>query len=179
MHGGPYLRAEAPREVDPSVPRGPCHDARALASGTPRPARQIDRVGENGYDGAVAKVLIIDDDFEIVSILTEILKREGHDIESAPEPVEGMQKSRKVKPDLIILDYHMPGNTGAHLFESLRRNSATKDTPILFMSGEASPEHILSELTDNDNSRFLPKPVPLDEFRKTIREMLAGAKKGA
>lgn len=123
----------------------------------------------------MARVLIIDDDYEIVSILSEILKREGHEIESAPEPVEGMQKSRKVKPDLIILDYHMPGNTGAHLYESLRRNSATKLTPILFMSGEASPDQILAEITDTEGSRFLPKPVHLDEFRAVIREMLAEA----
>ena len=124
----------------------------------------------------MARVLIIDDDFEIVSILTEILKLEGHEIDSAPEPVEGMQKSRKIKPDLIILDYHMPGNTGAHLFESLRRNNATKTTPILFMSGEADPELIMSEISDSAGSRFLPKPVKLEEFRKTIREMLAAPK---
>lgn len=127
----------------------------------------------------MARVLIIDDDFEIVSILTEILKHEGHDIESAGDPVEGMQKSRKAKPDLIILDYHMPGNTGSHLFESLRRNNATKTTPILFMSGEASPDLILSEVSDSAGSRFLPKPVKLEEFRRTIREMLAQPQPGA
>lgn len=127
----------------------------------------------------MARVLIIDDDFEIVSILTEILKHEGHEIESAGDPVEGMQKSRKVKPDLIILDYHMPGNTGSHLFESLRRNNATKETPILFMSGEASPDQILAEVSDSSGSRFLPKPVKLEEFRRTIREMLAQSKSGA
>jgi two-component system OmpR family response regulator len=126
----------------------------------------------------VAKVLIIDDDFEIVSILGEILKREGHEVDSANEPVEGMQKARKLKPDLIILDYHMPGNTGAHLFESLRRNSGTAATPILFMSGEATPDQILAEVSDSEGSRFLPKPVPLEDFRRTIREMLAAAKKG-
>ena len=87
-----------------------------------------------------------------------------------------MQKSRKFTPDLIILDYHMPGNTGAHLYESLRRNNATKTTPILFMSGEASPDQILSEISDTEASRFLPKPVPLAEFRTTIRELLAGKK---
>ena len=124
----------------------------------------------------MARVLIIDDDFEIVSILSEILKHEGHDVESAGDPVEGMQKSRKFTPDLIILDYHMPGNTGAHLYESLRRNNATKTTPILFMSGEASPDQILSEISDTEASRFLPKPVPLAEFRTTIRELLAGKK---
>ena len=121
----------------------------------------------------MARVLIIDDDFEIVSILTEILKHEGHEVSSAGDPVEGMQASRKVKADLIILDYHMPGNTGSHLFESLRRNNATKDTPILFMSGEASPDQILSEVSDSAGSRFLPKPVKLEEFRRAIREMLA------
>lgn len=124
----------------------------------------------------MARVLIIDDDFEIVSILTEILNHEGHEVSSAGDPVEGMQKSRSVKPDLIILDYHMPGNTGAHLYESLRRNNATKLTPILFMSGEASPDLILSEISDTEASRFLPKPVPLAEFRRAIREMLAGQK---
>ena len=61
----------------------------------------------------MARVLIIDDDFEIVAILTEILKHEGHEISSAGEPVSGMQMARKVKPELIILDYHMPGNTGS------------------------------------------------------------------
>jgi len=83
-----------------------------------------------------------------------------------------MQKARSLKPDLIILDYHMPGNTGAHLFESLRRNQGSRLTPILFMSGEASPEDILSEISDAAASQYLPKPVHLDEFRKAVRELL-------
>jgi CheY-like chemotaxis protein len=124
----------------------------------------------------MSRVLIIDDDFEIVQILTEVLTRMGHETDSAGDPVEGMQKSRKLSPDLIILDYHMPGNTGAHLYESLRRNNATKITPILFMSGEASPDQILAEISDTEWSRFLPKPVPLADFRRTVTEMLAGKK---
>lgn len=123
----------------------------------------------------MARVLIIDDDFEIIAIITEILKVEGHEVFSAGEPVEGMNTARKVKPDLMILDYHMPGNTGSHLYESFRRNNATKTTPILFMSGEADPAQIMAEISDTEGSRFLPKPVKLEEFRRTIREMLAGA----
>ena len=121
----------------------------------------------------MARILIIDDDFEIVSIITEVLKHDGHEVSSAPDPVEGMTKSRTINPELIILDYHMPGNTGAHLYESLRRNNATKATPILFMSGEADPEKILSEISDTKGSRFLPKPIHLAELRKTISELLA------
>ena len=124
----------------------------------------------------MSRVLIIDDDFEIVAILTEVLTHMGHEASSAGDPIEGMQKSRALKPDLIILDYHMPGNTGAHLYESLRRNNATKLTPILFMSGEASPELILAEISDTSGSRFLAKPVALADFRRTVGEMLSGAK---
>ena len=103
------------------------------------------------------------------------LKREGHEVDSAGEAVEGMQKARSLKPDLIILDYHMPGMTGAHLFESLRRNQASRNTPILFMSGEASPETILSEISDSVSARFLAKPVHLEDFRKAIKEMLSAS----
>ena len=121
----------------------------------------------------MAKILIIDDDYSIVELLTDILVREGHGVDTAGEAVEGMQKARTLKPDLIILDYHMPGMTGAHLFESLRRNQATHLTPILFMSGEASGEEILQEIADPDGASFLAKPVHLEEFRKAVREMLA------
>lgn len=121
----------------------------------------------------MAKVLIVDDDLEIVNLLSEVLKKDGHQVDSASEPVEGMRKARALKPDLVILDYHMPGSTGAHLFESLRRNRQSRLTPILFMSGEASPEQILAEITDTEASQFLSKPVHLDEFRKAVRELLA------
>jgi CheY-like chemotaxis protein len=121
----------------------------------------------------MAKILVIDDDYSIVELLTDILTHEGHSVESAGEAVEGMQKSRSLKPDLIILDYHMPGMTGAHLFESLRRNQATHLTPILFMSGEATGEDILKEIADPEGACFLAKPVHLDDFRDAVRELLA------
>ena len=121
----------------------------------------------------MAKILIVDDDFEIVTLLGDILRNDGHLVDSAGEPVEGMQKARVMKPDLIILDYHMPGVTGAHLFESLRRNQSSRMTPILFMSGEASPEMILREISDPEGSQFLAKPVHLEEFRKAVRDLLS------
>lgn len=121
---------------------------------------------------AMAKILIVDDDFSIVTLLEEILKKEGHEVDSASEAVDGMRKARVMLPDLIILDFHMPGTDGAHLFESLRRNQASRLTPILFMSGEASPEEILGKISDPAGSQFLAKPVHVEDFRKAVRELL-------
>jgi CheY-like chemotaxis protein len=122
----------------------------------------------------MARLLIVDDDDDLAQILTLSLKSLGHEVASANDPTAGLQMARQFKPDLILLDYHMPGATGAHLFEAFRRNSATAKTPILFMSGEASPAQVLSEVCDSALSRFIPKPVKLDVLQKSIEEMLAG-----
>ncbi len=120
----------------------------------------------------MAKILIIDDDFSIVELLTDILTHDGHEVTAANEAVEGMQKARTAKPDLVILDYHMPGMSGAHLYESLRRNQATHQTPVLFMSGEASADDILNEISDPAGASFLAKPIHLQDFRKAIAKLL-------
>jgi DNA-binding response OmpR family regulator len=120
------------------------------------------------------KILVVDDDFEIISLVTEILEKEGYQVESALEASTGMQKAREGHPDLIIIDFHMPGSNGAHLFENLRRNSSSALTPILFISGEVSQEEIFLETCDSEGCRFLAKPVSIEDLRKTIHEMLEG-----
>jgi len=123
------------------------------------------------------RILIVDDDHDLVQILTISLKGLGHDLASAGDPATGLQVARQFKPDLVLLDYHMPGATGAHLFEAFRRNAATARTPILFMSGEATPAQVLGEVADPSLSRFISKPVRLADLKKLIDEMLAGARR--
>jgi len=123
----------------------------------------------------MARVLIVDDDTDLVQLLKMALEPAGHEVASANDPATGLETCRKFGPEIILLDYHMPGSTGAHLFETFRRNQATAKTPILFMSGEASPDHVLDEISDTSNSRFIPKPVQISELRRIIAEMLAGA----
>ena len=125
----------------------------------------------------MAKILIVDDDTDLVSILTKALEVAGYEVASANEPRSGLERARQAKPDLIILDFHMPGETGAHLFESFRRNGATATTPILFMSGEATQDEIQSQTADFANTRFLAKPAHIADLQRTIKEML-GQKAG-
>ena len=122
------------------------------------------------------RILIIDDDADLVQILSIALGNAGYETATAGDPASGFETCRKVKPDMILLDYHMPGNTGAHLFETLRRNNATARTPILFMSAIASAEQVLAEVDEPALSRFLSKPVQITRLLHTIEEMLAAAK---
>jgi len=118
---------------------------------------------------------MIDDDEDLVQLLTILLKDSNYEVASAGDAAEGLEVCRKFHPDVIILDYHLPGSTGAHLFETFRRNKATARTPILFMSAVASAEEILAEIDEPDISRFMAKPVNTKAFLGTLKEMLAAA----
>lgn len=120
----------------------------------------------------MAKILIVDDDADLVQIITQALQPAGYEVHWAAEALAGMEKARKLRPDVILLDYHMPGTTGAHLFESFRRNQATADIPILFMSGEATHEQIRLEIAEDRRTKFLPKPAHINEIRQAIAELL-------
>jgi len=144
--------------------------------GMQRPASRGRQEGAGFYKrynhSNVAKILIVDDDADLVTIISQALRDYGHEVHWAEEAVAGMEKARKLKPDVILLDYHMPGTTGAHLFESFRRNSTTADIPILFMSGEATNEQIQAEIADDRRSKFLPKPAHIQDIRNAIDELL-------
>ncbi|MFA6030971.1 MAG: response regulator [Elusimicrobiota bacterium] len=123
----------------------------------------------------MARVLIVDDDVSLVQILTLALRSFGHEVASAGDPSAGLQEARQFKPEIVLLDYHMPGATGSHLFEAFRRNASTAKIPILFMSGEASPDQVFGEVAEASHTRFLAKPVRMEELRRSIAEMLAEA----
>ena len=108
-------------------------------------------------------------------VLWRLFERLGYAIEMADDGDQALAMMERRRYGLLITDYHMPGMTGAHLFESLRRNQATSRTPILFMSGEASGEDILKEIASPDGASFLAKPVRLEDFRRCVRELLASS----
>ncbi len=124
----------------------------------------------------MARILIVDDDADLVQLLGILLKSWKHEVASAGNSAEGQEVCRKFHPELILLDYHMPGDTGAHLFETFRRNKATLKTPIIFMSAVACAEDLMSQIDEAGGARFLPKPVHTPDLRKAIDEMLGAAK---
>lgn len=123
----------------------------------------------------MARVLIVDDDRELVKVWAIAIEAAGHQVACAHDPAAGLQAARAFRPGLVILDYHMPGDTGAHLFESFRRNQETARTPVLFVSGSAKEEDLLGEVAEAGLCRFLPKPFGIDDLYRTLSEMLGGS----
>jgi two-component system alkaline phosphatase synthesis response regulator PhoP len=81
-----------------------------------------------------AKILIVDDEEDILEIIRYNLEKEGYLIETAPNGEEALRKAAYFKPELIILDIMMPRKNGMETLKDIRANDSMKDTLVLFLT---------------------------------------------
>ncbi|MGH7361442.1 MAG: response regulator, partial [Candidatus Methylomirabilales bacterium] len=80
------------------------------------------------------KILVVDDEVHILKIIDYKLRTAGYTVITAADGVEGVEKARAERPDLILLDVMMPGMDGFEVCEQLRKNVRTAFTPILMLT---------------------------------------------
>ena len=126
-----------------------------------------------------AKILIIDDDPDIVDALYVLLEGEGLDVVSAYDGEEGLAKIKEENPDLIILDLLMPKVDGYEVCKTLQdpRWSKWKDTPILVLTSvreEASQRRYELEMGMRmDVDDYVEKPIDPDVVLERVQKILA------
>ena len=80
-------------------------------------------------------ILTVDDEERVLQLINDILSTKGYDVLTAASGKEAIRKSKKSLPDLIVMDIMMPDIDGAEAVKLLKEDPATKDIPILFLSG--------------------------------------------
>lgn len=118
----------------------------------------------------MALILIIEDDKGITKMLVRRLKRKGHIIETAENGKEGVEKALLSKPDLILLDMHMPVMDGYTAAKTLRQQGYTG--LISALTASAMVEETNKSL-DAGCDTFISKPIGLD-FERKIADFLSG-----
>jgi DNA-binding response OmpR family regulator len=88
--------------------------------------------------GQKKKILVVDDERDIVKVLVIRLQSSGYEVITAFDGAQGVFMAHKEKPDLVILDIRMPAGDGFSVAERLKRSSHTWTIPIIFLTG--SPE---------------------------------------
>lgn len=79
-------------------------------------------------------VLIVDDDFHIVNVLTLKLKNAHYEVISASNGEEALQRIEERSPDLVITDFSMPVMNGVDLVRRIRESENTKDIPVIMLT---------------------------------------------
>ena len=106
------------------------------------------------------KVLIVDDEAEILDLLTSSFTKKGLDVTVAKDGREAFERIQHNRPDLIVLDIMMPELNGIQFCELIRSREEFKDIPVLFLSATSDDLLILSAMTAGGTS-FVSKPVRL------------------
>ena len=117
------------------------------------------------------KILIVEDEKDIVELLVYNLEKEGYILESALDGEEGYNKALSFRPDLIILDIMMPKIAGIELCQKLRANSEFEKTLIAFLTarGESFTQIMALDAGGDD---FIAKPIKPAVLKSRIRALL-------
>ena len=120
----------------------------------------------------MGRVLVIDDESQIRSMLRMMLERAGHEVEEAPDGIEGIRIYRNNPVDLIISDLIMPNKDGIGMIIELKKEFP--DVKIIAMSGGGlnKPEGYLEGAKKLGAQRTLTKPIDRDELLRTVSDIL-------
>jgi DNA-binding response OmpR family regulator len=117
------------------------------------------------------KILIVDDERDIVKGLTIRLQSHGYEVVTAFDGAQGVFIAHKENPDLVLLDIRMPAGDGFSVAQQLRKSSDTLHIPIIFLSG--SPERNSEQRAEKLGARFyIKKPYDPEELLDAVRRAL-------
>ncbi len=116
-----------------------------------------------------AKVLIIEDEAALATVLSDNLEAEGHSVLQASDSLQGESAWRDATPDLVVLDVMLPHKDGYTLCRE--RRAAGDHTPVLFLSAKGRPQERVEGLEAGGDD-YLAKPFHLPEFLLRVRKLL-------
>lgn len=122
------------------------------------------------------KVLLADDEPDILEILKYNLEKEGYDVATAKDGDEALEKAKRFNPELVILDIMMPRKTGVEVCELLRAQSQFKDTLILFLTALSDEATQIKGLTTGADD-YVSKPISPQVFLSKVAALFRRLKK--
>lgn len=117
------------------------------------------------------KILVIDDERELVKAVEVRLKASGYQMVSAYDGPEGLEKARQVIPDIILLDIVMPTMNGYEVCMELMKDPTTKDIPIVVISASQQSE-LETKCRELGITHFITKPFETTDLTNMIYEII-------
>jgi CheY-like chemotaxis protein len=126
------------------------------------------------------KILIVDDEADVVSYLEMVLRDAGYDTITAANGNKGMEMVRQEKPDLVTLDISMPEASGTRFYKEIKTDQALAHIPVVIITavtGYAGDPYAYKKFLSGSRlvsppEAFFPKPIDREECLATIRTLL-------
>lgn len=120
---------------------------------------------------SIAKILLVDDEPDILEIVSYNLRNEGYQVFTADNGKEGVQKAKKKKPDLIILDVMMPVMDGIEACEQIRKISELDKTIITFLTARSEDYSMIAGF-DAGADDYISKPIKPRVLVSKVKSLL-------
>jgi len=117
----------------------------------------------------MAKILLIDDDPDVRTVMGMMLKKEGYQVETASRREEALEKISQEKPSLILLDVLLSGADGRELCRELKADEATKHIPVIMLSGHPGAAQQYETYGAND---FIAKPLHTETLLRKLSHQI-------
>jgi putative nucleotidyltransferase with HDIG domain len=121
-------------------------------------------------------ILVVDDDPDVVEILTESLKIRGYSTEAAYDGMEAVEKYDAFHPDLVVLDILLPEKNGFEVCEEIRARDIHRDVPIIIISANSIPDSMVKVFSAGAQD-YIKKPFSVKEIIAKIDNFLSQAHK--
>jgi len=123
------------------------------------------------------RVLIVDDEADVVDYLTAILQSHDYVVATAGNADEGYRLAGEKSPDLVCLDIMMPRESGLSLYVRLRQDKRLAHIPVIIISGmEKEKEFDFRDYVYNKKiplpDKYLEKPINVDEFIRSVEQLV-------
>ena len=119
----------------------------------------------------MAKILVADDEPDVLLVVSERLRRNGHEAEYASDGIQAIRKSEQTVYDLLILDIRMPGHTGYEVCEHAKNFGKNKKTPVLLISAFSEEQ---TKWRQSKADAFLAKPFETGQLVAVVERLLKG-----
>ena len=125
----------------------------------------------NGHNGQQKKILLVDDEPNILVALEFLMQQEGYQVQTANNGREALNYMKNFIPDIVILDVMMPGMDGFEVANNIRTNNTFQSTQIIFLTAKGTPEDRWRGYS-NGGEIYLTKPFDNDELVTIVKELL-------
>jgi DNA-binding response OmpR family regulator len=124
-------------------------------------------------DNRSTKVVVVEDDPEMINLVKLILKKEGFDVTGAMGGRDGLEAIEKTKPDLVLLDLMMPDIDGWEVYQAMKASDYMKAIPVIIITAKAQSIDKVLGLHIAKVDDYITKPFSPGELVASVRKVLS------
>ena len=117
-------------------------------------------------------IMVVDDEPSVLNLVEGILEQEGYNVVKAQSGKDAFKKLKKVKPDLILLDFFMPEMTGREVFKRIRENKKLENLKVVFLTVATFSQAGVKELAKMNVLDYIKKPFKYKDLVKRIKKVI-------